>query len=107
MMDDASHKLWKSEDIAKELEKRLGDAYKPYLMTIRQIEEVTRALAEKLDIQGSNKVRSILSKTLQQRNWIQRQVKRVETAIVYWKVYRKVSWLPRTIPYIASVSALV
>jgi hypothetical protein len=56
MMDDTDNALWKSDDIADALQRKLGDAYQAYMRTIRQIEGITKSLAEKLDIEGADKV---------------------------------------------------
>lgn len=56
MMDDSDNFLWKSDYIADALQERLGDAYQAYLRTIQQIEEITTSLADKLDIEGADKV---------------------------------------------------
>jgi hypothetical protein len=58
MMDDASSRLWTDGDLAKHLKRALGVSYRPYLMTVKEIEEVLKSLTAKLDIQGAEKVPS-------------------------------------------------
>ena len=56
MMDDTNNALWTNGDMADALRKRLGGAYQAYMWTIRQMEGITKSLAEKLDIEGADKV---------------------------------------------------
>lgn len=56
MMDDTDNALWTSDDMADALRKRLGGAYQAYMRTIWQMEGITKSLAEKLDIEGADKV---------------------------------------------------
>jgi hypothetical protein len=64
MMGDSNHELWNTEEMAGSLQVRLGDAYKAYIEIIRQIEAVTKSLAERLDIEGADKVCDVMLRIL-------------------------------------------
>ncbi|RYP13602.1 hypothetical protein DL765_006803 [Monosporascus sp. GIB2] len=50
MMCDAESELWRSEDITMGLTRKLGIAYKPYMLALREMEDVMNTLALHLDI---------------------------------------------------------
>ena len=52
MMDNIDSAMWKSPV----LQEKLGEAYHPSMCTIRQIEGIIKSLAERLDIEGGDKV---------------------------------------------------
>jgi hypothetical protein len=52
MMEDSNCALWKSSA----LQEKLGEAYHPSIRTIRQIEGIIKSLAERLNIEGWDKV---------------------------------------------------
>lgn len=50
MMSDPESKLWKSGRMGAQLHEKLGPAYKAYLYTIKEIEEILKSIANNLDI---------------------------------------------------------
>lgn len=56
MINDPGGPLWKSVGKADALRRRLGIAYHAYMQTIERIYEITKKLAEKLNIEGADKV---------------------------------------------------
>ena len=56
MMVDTDNALWISQEMAEALRSRLGDAYAAYMSNLKQIQRITESLAEKLDIDGVDKV---------------------------------------------------
>ena len=51
MMSDSRSKLWKSGSMgSQELVRKLGPAYKAYLYTMTEMEEIMKCIAENLDI---------------------------------------------------------
>jgi hypothetical protein len=56
MLADSCNALWQSKEMSTALQRRLGDAYMGYMETIKSMELATKLIAEKLDINGSDKV---------------------------------------------------
>lgn len=56
MINDLGSPLWKSGGKANALRGRLGIAYHAYMQTIERIYEISKVLAEKLNIEGADKV---------------------------------------------------
>lgn len=56
MTNNLGSPLWKSGGKADALRGRLGIAYHAYMQTIERIYEITKELAEKLNIEGADKV---------------------------------------------------
>ncbi|ORY19506.1 hypothetical protein BCR34DRAFT_620960 [Clohesyomyces aquaticus] len=61
MLDDATHILWKSTEMSEALQNRLGNAYQVYMHTVQRIEDIVKAIAEKLNIQGANKASTLVN----------------------------------------------
>jgi hypothetical protein len=50
MMSDSRSRLWKSGSMGSQLQRKLGPAYKAYLYTMTEMEEIMKNIAENLDI---------------------------------------------------------
>jgi hypothetical protein len=56
LMDDPKSHLWRDPGLENKLRDKLGIAYDPCMLTIREIEEIMINVAENLNIDGAHKV---------------------------------------------------
>ena len=59
MVEDTNSALWKSDGMADALQERLGGAFQAYMRVISKFREITKSLAEKLNIEGADKACSL------------------------------------------------
>jgi hypothetical protein len=60
MANPGSAKLWKDKDMAVKLQDRLGETYDAYQRTIADIEQITKKIASKLDLDRAHEVRALV-----------------------------------------------